>query len=277
MHQYGVREVEKLLSLPRSTIRALIEAGFVSPARGPRRAWRFSFQDLIVLRTAQALAAAKLPRRRITRSVKELRRHLPESMPLSGLSICAVGDRVVVREGASRWQAESGQYLLAFEGDPAAGALRIMVQTPEPAPAQPPADALDWFDRGVALEDEDVEAAQHAYEQAVAADPALLDAHINLALLLHEARQFERAERVYRIAAKACGSPPALLYNLGVLLEDMGRGSEAMETYQAALRGDPGLADCHYNLALLCEKLKKPKEAIRHMAQYRRLVRTKSD
>src|SRR5438876_1172541 len=57
MHQYGVREVEKLLRLPSSTIRGLVKAGFVSPARGPRNTFRFSFQDLIVLRTAQALAA----------------------------------------------------------------------------------------------------------------------------------------------------------------------------------------------------------------------------
>ena len=57
MHQYGVRDIEKLLGLPRSTIRALIKAGFVTPERGPRNAWLFSFQDLIVLRTAQALAA----------------------------------------------------------------------------------------------------------------------------------------------------------------------------------------------------------------------------
>src|ERR1700716_1391009 len=104
MHQYGVRDGEKLLRIPRSTVRALVTAGFVTPARGPRNAWVFSFQDLIVLRTAQALADAKVPRRRITRSVKELRRHLPQSMPLSGLSICAVADRVVVKEGHSRWQ-----------------------------------------------------------------------------------------------------------------------------------------------------------------------------
>ena len=115
MHEYGVRDVEKLLRLPRSTIRSLVEAGFVSPARGPRNAWLFSFQDLIVLRTARALAAANVPPKRITKSIRELRRHLPESMPLSGLSICAVADRVVVKEGGSRWQAESGQYLLAFE------------------------------------------------------------------------------------------------------------------------------------------------------------------
>jgi len=49
-----------------------------------------------------------------------------------------------------------------------------------------------------------------------------------------------------------------------------------MQAYEAALRGNPGFADCHYNLALLCEELRKPKEAIRHMAQYRRLIASKS-
>jgi tetratricopeptide (TPR) repeat protein len=268
MHRYGVRDVEKLLHLSRGTIRALIEAGFVSPSRGPRNAWRFSFQDLVVLRTAQALVAATVPRKRITRSLKELRRHLPESMPLSGLSICAVADRVVVKEGASRWQAESGQYLLAFEGDPANGSLSII----ERNDAESPASAQDWFDRGVALETEDAAAALDAYERAVAADPALLEAQINLGLLLHEAGDLTKAERAYRDAIKANGSDPVLLYNLGVLLEDMDRKSEAIEAYEAALRGDPGLADCHYNLALLCDELKKPKDAIRHMAQYRRLT-----
>jgi tetratricopeptide (TPR) repeat protein len=45
-----------------------------------------------------------------------------------------------------------------------------------------------------------------------------------------------------------------------------------MEVYEMALRANPALADCHYNLALLCEELNRPKEAIRHMAQYRRLM-----
>lgn len=273
MHQYGVRDVEKLLGLPRSTIRALIEAGFVSPARGRRNAWLFSFQDLIVLRTAQALSAAKVPHKRITRSMKELRRRLPDTMPLSGLSICAVADRVVVREGGRRWQADSGQYLLAFEGDPAQGCLSVI----ERKDSAPPASAKDWFDRGVAVESGDAEAALQAYERAIAEDPALLDAHLNLGSLLHEAGRLDKAERVYRDAITSCGGDPALMYNLGVLLDDMGRKNEALEAYQAALRGDPDLADCHYNLALLCEELGKPKEAIRAMAQYRRLMGSKSE
>jgi DNA-binding transcriptional MerR regulator len=97
MHPYGAGDVERLLHLSKGTLRALVNAGFVSPSRGPRNTWRFTFQDLIVLRTAQALVEANVPRRRITRSLKQLREYLPDSMPLSGLSIGAVGERVVVK------------------------------------------------------------------------------------------------------------------------------------------------------------------------------------
>ena len=273
MHPYGVREVEKLLRLPRSTIRALIDAGFVSPARGPRKAWRFSFQDLIVLRTAQALVAAKVPAKHITRSVRELRKHLPEAMPLSGLSICAVADRVVVKEGATRWQAESGQYLLAFEGDPANGSLSIM----ERRKAPPRVSAHEWLDRGLDLEDSDAEAALQAYGEAITVDPKLADAHINRGWLLHEAGRLEEAERAYRAGLDACGEEPLLLYNLGVLLADLERKAEAAVAYEQALKANPGFADCHYNLALLCEELDRPREAIRHMAQYRRLTGSRGD
>jgi tetratricopeptide (TPR) repeat protein len=59
------------------------------------------------------------------------------------------------------------------------------------------------------------------------------------------------------------------------LLEDLERGAEAMECYRDAVRADPAMADGHYNLALVCEKLGLAQEAIRHMAQYRRLVAKK--
>ena len=267
MDQYGVRDVEKLLRLPRSTIRSMITAGFVKPSRGPRNAWLFSFQDLIVLRTAQALAAANVPGRRITRSVKELRRHLPDSMPLSGLNIGAVADHVVVKEGGSRWQAESGQYLLAFEGDPADGSLNVIERSAPP----PSNDAQDWFDRGVFMEQIDIESAIVAYQRAIDADASRLDARINLGRLLHEAGRLAKAERVYREAIRLLGGDAVLLFNLGVVLDDMNRKREAVDAYEAALRGDPALADCHYNLALAYGELGRPRESLRHMAQYRRL------
>jgi hypothetical protein len=273
VHTYGVRDVEKLLRLSRGTIRSLIASGFVTPSRGPRGAWRFSFQDLIVLRTAQALADANVPQRRITKSMRELRRHLPDTMPLSGISIAAEGDRVVVREGGSRWQAESGQYVLGFDGDPADGSLSV-IESDEGVEAS--SSAQQWFDKGVAWEREDVDGALDAYEHAIAADPAFLDAYINLGRLLHDAKRLAKAEGIYREAIRRCGNDAVLLFNLGVLLDDMNRGPEAMKAYEAALDGDPDLADCHYNLALLYEKFARPKEAIRHMARYRMLIGTRS-
>ena len=272
MHPYGVRDVEKLLRLPRSTIRSLVDAGFVSPARGPRNAWRFSFQDLVVLRTARALAEAKVPPKRITRSIRELRRQLPQAMPLSGLAICAVGDRVVVREGNSRWQAESGQYLLALENDPA-GTFRVVEPSAAAASARPvanPAQAL--LSEAEALEQENPESALCVYAEAIAADPELVDARVNFVRLLHELGRLGEAERACRASLAACGDEPLLHYNLGVVLEDLDRAADAAAAYEAALRIDPDLADGLYNLALLDEKLGRRRDAIRHMARYRRLV-----
>jgi tetratricopeptide (TPR) repeat protein len=268
MHAYGVRDVEKLLHLPRSTIRSLIAAGFVTPARGARNAWQFSFQDLIVLRTAQSLASANVPHRRIVRALKQLRTHLPDEMPLSGLSIGAIADQVVVREDGNRWQAESGQYVLAFEGDPSAGSLRVI----EPAPAPTAVEPNNWHSQGIALERSDAQAALQAYQRAIELDPARMDARINLGRLLHEQGRMDEAAQTYRDAIEAGGHEALLFYNLGVLLDDMERKPEAVKAYEAALREDPQMADCHYNLALLYEEMDEPRQAIRHMAQYRKLV-----
>jgi tetratricopeptide (TPR) repeat protein len=228
------------------------------------------------LRTAQALVDANLAPRRISQSLKALRRRLPESMPLSGLRIRAVGDRVVVSDRGGRWQADSGQYLLAFEGDPAQGSLGVIDAVSAAEPAETAATeqpAEDWFERGQTLERNDTGAARKAYEHAIADDPARVDAHINLGRLLHEAGRHAQAERVYREAIRLGARDPLLNFNLGVLLEDMGRSADAMRAYEAALRDDPELADGHYNLALLYESAGRGKDAIRHMARYRRLTR----
>jgi tetratricopeptide (TPR) repeat protein len=224
-----------------------------------------------VLRTAQALTAAKVPPRRITKSLKELRRRLPDAMPLSGLAIEALGDRVVVKDGARRWQADSGQYVLDFDGDPQRGSLSVIESGDAAA-----SSAEDWFERGCDLERGDADAAKEAYERALETEAAHLGAHTNLGRLLHEAGRLAQAERVYRRAIGVCGSDPLLLFNLGVLLEDMGRKSAAMDAYERALRRDPRLADCHYNLSLLCKALGRPRQALQHMAQYRKLTRPRS-
>jgi tetratricopeptide (TPR) repeat protein len=271
MVSYNVQEVERVLRLTRSTIRGLVNAGFVKPERGTRREYRFSFRDLIVLRTARALIDAKVPRKRIHRSLEDLRRHLPEAMPLCGLSICAVGDRVVVRDGQTHWQAENGQYLLGLEALDN-GVLHLVERPQAPSTDQNTKTAEDWFVEGLGLEATDARAARRAYEQAIKADPAYLASWINLGRLLHEQGAISEAGKIYQRAIDECGTDALLLFNRGVLLEDLGDNQAALEAYQAAIEEDPELADCHYNLARLYEVLGKPQHAIRHLGQYRRLI-----
>jgi len=221
VHQFGVREVEKLLRLPRSTIRALVQAGFVTPSRGPRNALRFSFQDLIVLRTAQALAAARVPAKRITRSLKELRRNLPAAMPLSGLSINAVGERVVVKEGAKSWQAESGQYLLVFEGDPAAGVLKV-IQADKPAVQTEVEDGYELHEAGRLQE---AEAAYRMTLETHGPDALLL---YNLGVLLQDMERKPEAVESYEAALELDPAMADGHYNLALLCEELGRAREAI-------------------------------------------------
>jgi tetratricopeptide (TPR) repeat protein len=270
MQSYSVRDIERVLRLSRSAIQGLIKGGFVKPTRGPRRQYRFSFQDLIVLRTARALEQAKVPRRRIRRSLEDLRQHLPETAPLSGLSIRAIGDRVVVRDGKAHWQVDDRQYVLELDVSVAHGELRV-VERHEPA-AQVAKETRDWFNEGLELEGADPRAAQAAYRHAVSDDPHNTAAWINWGRLLHEQGGMSEAESVYRRALRSCGPDPLLMFNLGVVLEDLGREGAALEAYQSALGEDPNLADCHYNLARLYESLGKPQHAIRHLGRYRRLV-----
>lgn len=280
-----MREVERLLQLPRSTLQGLVRLGFVRPTRGPRRQYLFSFQDLIILRAARALLQANIPRQRIRRSLGQLRKRLPETVPLSGLAICAVGDRVVVREGASRWQADDGQYLLGFEVSVQNGIPR-MIEHRQAAPsgrtrqaspaiggaAGPPLDAEGWFSEAVRLESIDPTAALAAYARSAAADPASAAAWINWGRLLHERGEPRAAEKLYRRALEHCAADSLLLFNLGVALEDLGEKEAAFEAYHAAISEDPNLADCHYNLARMYESAGKTQHAIRHLGQYRRLV-----
>jgi tetratricopeptide (TPR) repeat protein len=243
MEGYGVRDVERLVRLSPATIRALVKAGLVAPARGPGQSLIFSFQDLTVFRTAQALLKARVPPRRLARAMKALRQ-----------------------------VAESGQYALDFGNEGPAPKVVASAASPVVPPTARADKAEAWFENARALEDEDIAAAVRAYGRALAADPAHLDARINLGWLLHDVGMMKEAERIYRTAPRPVAEDPLLLYNLGVLMDDMRRPVEAIAAYEAAVRADPALADGHYNLALLFERLRRPREAIRHMSQYRRLV-----
>src|SRR5689334_724320 len=105
---YSAREVARLLGLSTAQVRAYVRSGFLSPARGPRGALSFSFQDVVLLRTAKGLMGARIAPARVRRALRKLQQQLPSGRPLTGVAIAAEGNRIVVRDGGSRWNPESG-------------------------------------------------------------------------------------------------------------------------------------------------------------------------
>ena len=124
-----------MLGLSRTIVAGLIAEGFVAPTRGPRNEWRFTFQDLMLLRTAHALQASKIPPRKILRSLARLKATLPRELPLTGLRITAIGADVAVRDRNGQWQADSGQLLMDFDVAPLAGSVAFLARDTSPPAA----------------------------------------------------------------------------------------------------------------------------------------------
>ena len=261
---YGVRDVEKMLGLSRSEVMSLVRAGFVKPGRGARNAYRFGFDDLLLLRVARELKQAKIPTQRLNRALRNLRAQLPGNMPLTGLRVYARDGRVEVRRGDKRWRPDTGQYLLNLEVEQRGETLKFKSNGPAPE---------KLFARAMEVENHSVEEALVAYQRCLEAAPYHHAAAANLGRLLHENHRYAEAERVYRAAMVEGGLDATVLFNLAVLLEDRDRLAEAFECYQEALKSDPSFADCHYNMALLCERVGDDRLALRHMRQYRKLQR----
>src|SRR3954447_5911154 len=128
---YSTKDVAALLGLSTDQVRSYVRAGFLAPRQGPRGEYYFSFQDLILLRTAKALIAARVPRRRIRLALQNLREQLPENRPLTGVRISAQGHHVVVRDGLTVWNPESGQAVFDFElAELARGAATLPLRVP---------------------------------------------------------------------------------------------------------------------------------------------------
>jgi Tfp pilus assembly protein PilF/DNA-binding transcriptional MerR regulator len=376
---YSTREVASLLGLSPAQIRSCVRAGFVAPQAGPRGELLFSFQDLILLRTAKALIAARIPRRRIRIALENLHSQLPQGQPLTAVRISAQGHHVVARDGGDAWHPESGQTLLDFEvADLAreAAALEPRRLAPQaslpsrlPAPGtRPPAEgyppprprpfggatlsprtpfrspsqsappgpgsrrgsgaaapgsaetgahgfdtadardaaadrstgdartatgddadahdadaaaaaagaeadaAADWYEHGVDLEAEDPGGAMTAYRRALEIYPDLVDAHLNLGRLLHEAGNLAAAESHYRQALAVEPDDALAAYNLGVALQDQHRRREAVAAYEHAIAIDPAFADAHFNLSGVYEQLGDKTAAFRHLRTYRSLT-----
>src|ERR1700679_3653929 len=182
MHEFDSKDLKRLFGIPASQVRSLIRAGHIHPMKKAGRL-SYSLQAHIVLCTCCARRGAKIPAQRINRTLREIRESLPGELPLSGLSIVAVGDRIMVREGQAFREGDTGQYTLALEVIDRGGDLVVIDKraavsagvagTPvrggtDPAPPHD-ATADEAFEKALELEDTDPPAARAAYQACLAA------------------------------------------------------------------------------------------------------------
>ena len=273
MKCYTTRDVAKLLGLSEAQVRSQARVGYLAPDRGPRNSYRFSFQDLVLLRAAKALSEARIAPRRIRRALRTLIRQLPAGRSLSGLRISSEGDRIVARDGDQAWSPESAQLLLDFRvaelADRAAPIARR--QARRARRSDQPLSAEQWYSLGVDLESAAPEDARDAYTRAVALDPRHASARVNLGRWLQEDGHPELAVAEYRAALASQSRHPTAAFNLGTALEELGRRAEAIQAYRKALEADDRFADAHFNLARLYEQAGKRTAALRHLQAYKLL------
>jgi DNA-binding transcriptional MerR regulator len=241
VRQYSTREVADIAGLAVPQIRRWARAGLVTPTKDSQGRWRYSFQDLALLRTASNLLAAKLTPHRVTRALRLIREQLPPGRPLSAVRIVVDGRRVLVKDRLASWEPESRQGTLDFD----VKALTESAISSGRGAFDPPAVAGP---RAVIHRSEGADVRGAAEHRAVT--------DLRAAAERRAAR--DRAAR----SKRGAGSPAAAerdeaketaenLYAAGLDLELAGREREARKAYEAALARDPRHVSARINLGRL--------------------------
>lgn len=270
---YTLAGVRSTLGISRHAVSKLIELGFVHPLRGDGGTYRFSFQDLVLLRSAHELRAAGVPTRRLLASLRNLKAALPPEAPVSGLRIVASGENLAVRLGGQQWEPSSGQLVMDFEVSPSSGEVSYIPHATSAAATPSAVDVDGMFGVAESLEETDRAGAEASYRHVIELSPAHAHAYLNLGYMLCEVGRCKEAVDLYEAAMANCEEDPLLLYNQAVALEGVGRKRDALGSYEAALRLQPDLTDAHQNLAILYAELGDKQRAIRHFSAFRRLER----
>jgi tetratricopeptide (TPR) repeat protein len=271
-HNISLTQLQSMLGVSRRVVEGLVNLGLVTPTRGPRNALRFSFQDVVLLRTALQLRSANASPRKLREALARLRRELPEELPLSGIRVAAEGDSIVVKTGPSRWDAVTGQMLLDFEVAEVAGDVVLLEATPE-RKSLAAAQALERYELAEQLVTTEPDAAELNYQRAIELSPEpFYSAYVDLgALLCEQEDRCDEALRVFDEALEHFPSDAVLHFNRAVALDTMGRLDEARRSYEQCLAIDPDYADAHHNLAILLDKRGDRRGLIRHLNAYRKL------
>ena len=210
----------------------------------------YSFEDLTVVRQADEMLAEGMSFRAVVRKLVALR---------SGQ---LAFDFRLEAQPAKVLQ------LTRREALPANGPLDVPA-TEDVATAEALFHAASLLDQGDPAHLDEVAA---AYQHALARDPDLVPAIINLANIHYARDEIAQAQALYERAIALEPDVFESYFNLGNVFHDLGRYTEAGECYREALRLNPGYADAHFYLAVTLEKNGRAHDARAHWRAYQQLA-----
>jgi tetratricopeptide (TPR) repeat protein len=245
---YTAAQLATLSKLPPEAVEQLSMFGLIEARDG-----HYGFRDLAAARQVAQLLGSGTPLSVITKSLRDIRKWLPDAR-LSHLRLFPESsDRVLVEQVLGRTDSK-GQFVLD-------------VTKPEDS-----ADAA-FAQAQSAEEDGDQAAAEAQYRRVMKLDPSDPAAGLNLGNLLREQRRLVEAEAAYRRAVKADPHFAPAWHNLADLLDDGGRLLEAVDCEQRALDADPSYADAIFNMALFLQRLERHAQAAPMWRRYLKLDR----
>ena len=233
---YTARQLAALSKLPDAVVEQLAMFGLIEA-----REDLFGFRDLAAARQVAQLLGSGTPLSAITRSLRDIRKWLPEAGLANLRLFPESADRVLVEQVRGRTDSK-GQFVLDV--------------------AKPDDDADRAFAEAQSAEEAgDAAAAEARYRRVMKLDPSDPAAGFNLGNLLRDARRLVEAEAAYRWAVKADPQFAPAWHNLADLLDECGRLAEAVECERAALAAEPDYTDAIFNLALFLQRLERHAEA----------------
>ena len=245
---YTQNQLAALSKLPAPVVEQLAMFGLIEARQG-----LYGFRDLAAARQVAQLLGSGTPLSAITRSLRDIRKWLPDAR-LSNLRLFPESaDQLLVEQMRGRTDSK-GQFVL------------------DVAPPDADADAAFALAQS-AEEDGDAAEAEAHYRRVMKLDPSDPAAGFNLGNLLRLHGRLVEAEAAYRAAVKAEPRFAPAWHNLADLLDDNGRLEEAAECERRALEADPGYGDAIFNLALFLQRLERHREAAPLWRRYLKLDR----
>jgi tetratricopeptide (TPR) repeat protein len=251
-------------------IRALVADGALVPTIGARGKFLFSFEDLVVLRSAAELIRSGVAPHKVRAAVTSLLDQLPEGASLTAASLDATGSTVVASMDTTTWDPVTQQLVLDLDVEATTDRIVSALDLLQPEPHQ--RTAAEWYAYADEIEAADPGAAEEAYRHAIEIDSSLAEAHLNLGRLLHASGMVEEALDEYRTARRIDEEDAVTHYNIGVACQDLGDSDDAVAAYERAIELAPRFADARYNLSTLYEELGETALAVQHLHAYRDLT-----